>query len=249
MRTLQRSARPAPRQFSPRDVGGLVLWLRGARLSGGLGVGEGVDRWVDLAASRDFSQPTASARPTTAQSSVLFGAQQVLTFDGGDYVEAPFSDALNPATFTLFAVLRVTGGASTFRAVVSSRALVPNRGFILYASDTNVWSFWTGAGSGAFQVLNGSGVVTNAVTLVTCTQEAANKRISVNGGADATAATAYTPAPVNPFRVGAGVNEGAASLFLPGNLAEVLLYNRALDAGERTRINRLLGRRYGVAIA
>ncbi|HWH69881.1 MAG TPA: LamG-like jellyroll fold domain-containing protein, partial [Candidatus Sulfotelmatobacter sp.] len=79
-------------------------------------------------------------------------------FDGmSTKVEVPYSADLNPATFSVECWARVTGGANTYRAAVSSRDF--NQGYVLYAGVANQWQFWTRAPGVAWQPQTGTPVV------------------------------------------------------------------------------------------
>ncbi|HPM83595.1 MAG TPA: autotransporter-associated beta strand repeat-containing protein, partial [Candidatus Anammoximicrobium sp.] len=174
-----------------------------------------------------------------AMSSALVAA---MDFDGtNDYLEVPYDAALNPVNFTVEAWARVEGGSS-HRAVVSSRDQNPEglKGFILYATPSNTWEFWTGNFSG-WNVLAGPAVTNNAWTHFAMTFQATSgpdanglytgvKSLYVNGALAASAAGSYKPNSLRNLRIGAGANEGGATYFFNGKLDEVSVYDRVFSA-------------------
>jgi hypothetical protein len=170
------------------------------------------------------------------------------TFDGASgYVSVPHNDAsLNPAKFTVEAVVSIAGGDGTYRAVVSSRdidASPGNFGYILYVSDRNQWEAWLGDGSntwitlplGAVDAVKVGGGSSRGPYYVAMTYDGANLKLYVNpvDETDAdqvvTRGAGYQPNSRNELRIGAGANEAAATYFFPGVIDEVAVYSDALD--------------------
>jgi hypothetical protein len=148
-------------------------------------------------------------------------------------VEVPYAAELNANSFTVECWARVVGGAGSYRAAVSSRNEVQGGnqgGFIIYATDANVWSFWTSVGAG-WQTLNGPAVVDGEWTHLVATYDGTEKRLYVNGAlAGATPATAV-PNPTRPLRIGAGQNEvDPGNYFFTGDVDEVAVYGHVLSA-------------------
>jgi hypothetical protein len=172
--------------------------------------------------------------PTLGQPGALSGDSNTAVGLNGnnEYVEVPYSAALNPAaSFTLEAWAYPTGGAGTFRAVISSRdssASPLARGYILYASSTNLWELWTGTGT-SFVKLIGPAVTLNAWTHIVATYDGTTARLYLNGTLAASGNLAYTPNASRPLRLGAGRNENNNSDYeFPGRLDELAIYPTAL---------------------
>lgn len=155
-------------------------------------------------------------------------------FDGSSaYVHRSYRPELNPPHFTVEALVKLDGGDNQFRAVVSSRDIQAGNafGYILYASDQNVWEAWVGDGTTAFKRVPGGAVMNGITTFLAMTYDGTTLRLYVNP-ADVTpyaAALSYQPNTNRELRIGAGANEAAApQYFFPGVIDEVAVYNEAL---------------------
>ena len=165
------------------------------------------------------------------QGALIDDPNSAVGFNGVDeYVEAPYTAALNPSQFTVEAWAFVTGGQGTYRSVVSSRDSAPGnaRGYVLYASSFNTWEFWTG--SGAWNILSGPAVALNTWTHLVGTYDGSTARLYVNGSLAASTGSSYLQNGQRPLRVASGSNESAPRYFLPGRVDEVAVYGAPLLA-------------------
>jgi hypothetical protein len=155
-------------------------------------------------------------------------------FDGATgKVDVPYHASHNPAFFTVECWVRCTGGTGTFRAPLSSRDDLPQRGYTFYAGTDNLWQFWTGTGVQAqWQVQRGPAVALNAWTHLAGTFDGATKRFYVNGSLVAEGATVIGPNSARPLRIGAGANETAGGFWFPGEVDEVAVIPRVLSGAE-----------------
>lgn len=164
------------------------------------------------------------------------------SFIGSGVINVPYSAEINPNSFTIATWARVTGGAGTFRSVITSRydGLVFGGanldGYILYAGSDNRWQFWTGDGESAidtWDTITGPNVVLNEWTHLAISFDAATstKRLFVNGVLAASSTTqGYNPV-TNTGRtvhIGGGGDDGNSFRFV-GGIDDVGLYNTALD--------------------
>ena len=152
----------------------------------------------------------------------------------GQYVAVPRTDALNPPTFTVEALVSVAE-ADDYRAVVSSRHVDPTSqntfGYTLYVSDAGDWEAWVGDGDVTWETALGP-PATDAVQFAAMTYDGTTLKLYVDPETDAPAevAAAYQPNPQNELRIGAGANEAATPLyFFQGVIDEVAIYDVALD--------------------
>lgn len=175
-------------------------------------------------------------------SPVLFGtagallndANTAATFDGtASRLEVPYAAALNPPVYSVEAWAKVKGGAGTYRAVVSARdeqAGVYQKGFIIYATSANIWSFWTSPGAG-WEALNGPPVVLDEWTHLVAVYDGQSKHFYVNGTLVASQATISVPNDLRPIRFGEGRNEfDPGDYRFNGDIDEVAIYNTVLSA-------------------
>ena len=157
-----------------------------------------------------------------------------LSFDGTTgYVEVPYSPALNASQFSISVAVKLTGGQGTYRSVITSRNSSPTQGFIIYATDSNQWAFWTGTNSNAtWNYLNGQNVTLNTWTYLSVTYDGTTMCLYQNGVLSSSLVAGYTVNTNNPLRIGAGYTESSAGVFFPGLIDEVRVYDRPLSAAE-----------------
>jgi concanavalin A-like lectin/glucanase superfamily protein len=153
--------------------------------------------------------------------------------DGG-YVEVPFVDALNTATFSLIAWVHADWTDSgSFRCVATSResdaATGVGRGFALYANPTNQWEVWTGDGTSFLPRLTWSLPIAldkNEFLCVTC--DGTTLKLYVDNEESAPATVSYKPSTANPLRIGDGAPERDPLFPFVGRMAHVAYFNDVL---------------------
>jgi hypothetical protein len=176
---------------------------------------------------------TYTGSPSLGKPGALAGdSNTAVALDGtSQYIQVPFSTALNPSTFTLEAWVNPTGGSDRFRSVITSRDVATStvRGYMLYASSANTWQLWLGTGS-TYAKLYGPPVALNTWTHLAATYDGTTARLYVNGTLAASAPLTYTPNSTRPLRIGAGKTETAPDYLFPGRLDEIATYPTPLTA-------------------
>jgi len=174
-------------------------------------------------------------------------ANTAVTFGGAGKIDVPYAPELNTPVYTIECWARVTSGQGTYRCVVSTRDEIIGgyqKGFIIYATDGNLWSFWTsigGAGAG-WQTLNGPAVVLNEWTHLAAVYDGSTKYFYVNGALVGTAEVSAVPNNIRPLRIGAGRPESdVGDYFFTADVDEVALYNKVLP-GDRIEYHYGLGK-------
>lgn len=157
-----------------------------------------------------------------------------LEFDGeGDEVDVPFHADLNQEVFTITAWANVDSGSANHRAVVSSRADFPQRGFIFYAEPGNTWQFWIGAGANHWKPVQGPAVNLDDWDHLAGTYADGNHKFYVNGEFVGEENFDISVNPEEEFLIGAGANETAAHNYrFVGKIDEVRVYDRVLTEDE-----------------
>jgi Concanavalin A-like lectin/glucanases superfamily len=156
-----------------------------------------------------------------------------VTFNGSSgYVRVPHRNELNPTHFTVEALVTLNGGAGSFRAVVSSRDIQAGNvfGYILYASDQNLWEAWVGDGTSGWKVLQG-GEAADGTHFLAMTYDGTTLKLHVDPVVETTHVQTYSyqPNTNQELRIGAGANESASPLyFFPGVIDDVAVYGEAL---------------------
>ncbi len=164
------------------------------------------------------------------------------TFNGiGDKLDMPYSQALNPSSFTVEMWVMVEGGSSyqSILASVGGSALEGRRGYLFCVTPGRQWQFWLGTGEpkAFWRVLTGPRVALNVWTHLTGTynQQSGIVTFYVNGyEVGRQVNVPYLPNDRNPTRVGAGATEqlGASPCFFRGKVAEVHVWDRVLSSRE-----------------
>lgn len=169
-------------------------------------------------------------------------------YDGvNDFVTVPYTNTLNPDSFSVSLWARVDGGSGSWRSPITSRGESGSDryGYNLYAGTNNRWQFWTGTGGTAgngWNILTGP-VVTGSWTHIVATFEKGSdagsgtwrgtKRLYINGALVATDTNAYYR-PMNSgyaanLTIGAGGQNGSSYRF-NGAVDEVRVYSGVIDS-------------------
>ncbi|MCD4797205.1 MAG: right-handed parallel beta-helix repeat-containing protein, partial [Candidatus Cloacimonetes bacterium] len=96
-----------------------------------------------------------------------------------DYLEIPYSENLNPDQFTVSLWAKVEGGQGSYRSAITSRGN-SRTGYIIYASNSNKWDFWTGATS-SWSIINGPDIVLDTWTHIAATFDGSTMKLYING--------------------------------------------------------------------
>jgi PKD repeat protein len=167
------------------------------------------------------------------QGALAGDANTCVGFNGSSqYVQVPYSSALNPTRFSVEAWAYVTGGSGTYRAIVSNRdySTGNTRGFILYAASDDTWRFWLGNGTDIWEQLIGPTLAPNTWTHLVGTFDGTTARLYVNGTLVDSATMTLALNTARPLRIAAGENEAAPLYLLPGRVDEVAVYGAELPA-------------------
>ena len=217
---------------------GLVLWLRSDQ--GVSTSGTSVTGWNDLSGNGNNAVQTGTSNSPTVQSNQV-NSFPTLRFDGNnDYLTIADASSLKPANITAFMVAKRTGGANSSRYLVkaSSGSYVDGYGIMqvggtsagVYANNESASRATIPFGTGTFGILSGR-------------YDSQQVRFSINSGS--AAITAYTTAithTTSPLYLGGRTTNDAFG----GDIAEVLLYNRALSETERKEVELYLYQRYAL---
>ena len=146
-------------------------------------------------------------------------------------VDVPWSDVMNPPSFTAEVWARLTGGEGNYRSPLTSRADGPQRGYIFYAEPGNTWQFWSGKGdTSGWDNIPGPAAELNKWTHLVATYDGATKRFFVNGLEVGTSTAAFAVNDQSVLRIGGGASEGPGNYFFEGDVDEAAIYNKALTS-------------------
>lgn len=221
--------------FTPRQLSGCTLWLRGDRGVTDAGGGN-CSSWADSILGKAITAAGA-ARPTIVSASTHLGGKPCLAFSGTQWLKGSF--ATHATACTLFAVVwhntavgsTVGYCATTAGGVLNTRTSLFNSGGIFFRRDGSVDT----AGPDAVNSISvGVG-------------SAAAGDVYVNSRSVFThSAAAATLAADDTFLVGA--LDDSATFGLGGEVAEVAAFNRILTAAEVAGLVTYASGRYGIAV-
>ncbi len=220
---------------------GLALWLKG-----GTGVTKDasnmVSAWADQSGNANHAlQPFGGTQPAWMDS--IFNGKPVLRFDGAnDFLSASNSPSLSFSNFTFFAV-------TAFRSTTEPQAIISkDEG----GGPTSKWIWWRLSGAMALHIQPGGAMINsnpiNAVNgkplLLGLIRQDVNYSAFLNGQSNGVTSWAGAfPTNINAdFRVG----QAEGNNWFNGDIAEILVYNTALNDTDRNTVENYLNSKYAL---
>lgn len=207
-----------------------------------------VAHWpLDDLAGATVAAETSGAHPGAVGAGITFGVPGAIAgtaaeFDGSGGIQAEWSAAINPESFTLTLWAKSNGGAGAWNSAVTSRNdLNPDsQGYLIYDNEpSGAWTFWSGNGTddGNWQVIDGPEVkLAEWQHLAITYDDAAEvKKLYVDGMLEGESNDTLTPNDTTPFNIGAGQDLGDGFFFI-GEIDDVSVWNGALDVDMIGRI-------------
>lgn len=215
--------------------------------------GAAVASWNDinpqLNNKHNITQATSNRKPTYIRSAI--NGLPSLKFDGGDYLELPYSPNFGSNDFTIFAVTQplAAPAASTYGTVLSFRDSTA-KGYILYIASNLKYQTWIGVNNSSWQ---GSAIVADGAlkttSLLSATYVSASGTYKLYSNTSLRGTGSYSPYTTNtqrPFRIGAGRNESTPASYFNGYIGELIIFSRALKTEERTSVEAYLKKKWGI---
>lgn len=168
--------------------------------------------------------------PVLGQAGALVNdPNHAVAFTGiNDYVDIPYQSSLNRPIRSIEVWAFPTGGSGTYRSIIASRDFP--RGWIMYASDSNVWSFWLN-NSAKMIALHGPTISMNTWTYLVATFDGSTARLYVNGSQAASGtASGYQPNVSRPLTIARG--EAGTDVGFTGRIDEAAVYDKALGPAQ-----------------
>lgn len=251
------------RGFLPTQIPNCRLWLAADRIYG-LASGDPVATWSDLSpAKNDATQATAAKKPTW-QTGVLNG-KPVVRFDGvDDFLSLGTALAFERTdSWACFLVVKDTSGAAdhTFLGNILSSGTFRGWEIIFVDGTARLASFTLNTWGGSWGASNAiavefTGNVKTSFAILTHTYNGASLASGLaqfkDGASLAVASTlrdALTATIIDAAAVSAIGGRSGLSNFPAMDLAELLVYNRALSTAELGLVHRYCGQKYGLAVA
>lgn len=231
--------------FTPKRIPGLELWFDAGAIPG-LADGGAVTAWRDLSGKqRDATQGTAFRQPTFRPNVV--NGRPVVRFDGNDSLTLPTIDWSGTAAVTIVVVHQAGAGPTGDLLNVGEATLVTD-GFYLRRNLSRIEAGVRG--NVGYALVNTGGTYTTPAFVATAvldkslsTNEAS---VWINGQTDGpTRSSNSNNAGAFGNRPGWIGGRAETSDFFTGDLGELLVYGRALDAGERAKVEAYLRKKWG----
>jgi hypothetical protein len=222
--------------FSQLPTDSLSLWLRGD--SGVVTTGASVTQWNDISGN-SRNAVLSQGNPTLVANGL--SGQSVVHFDGVDgCLKTPAFQTFDSKRGTIFVVARLDGpgsGGAGYGTIIST--YVGNTYDWQFGAYPGNYGFYDGNGGGNFVVSSAPPAVWGNLTLLRKYDDSLsfykNGALVVNSPIDNN-----QPA-VNEVKIG---SHGAAYETLNGDIAEIIIYNRALTPTELTQVNNYLATKY-----
>jgi hypothetical protein len=150
-----------------------------------------------------------------------------MNFNGSNqYVEVPYSAALNTSVFTIEIWTKVNSSGN-YHSPMANRA--SGAGYNFYKSPSDVWEYWNYGGGG---VTTGPAVTIGQWYHLAATYDGTTHKFYVDGVLASSVTASFTPNPNRNFRIGAGATETSAQYFLNGAVDELRFWNVARTQAE-----------------
>ena len=222
--------------------------------------GQPIDTWYDInqaAGSKNNATQASSARqPTYIESSInnlpVVRFQQVIsaTDPDGDYLAADSIASIAPSPMTVFIVMKPTFTASvaTLKAAFSFHLGTTNSLIVGFASGSD---FAEVSGTTDFDIGYASNLYNKPSIYSYKFYGPTNLTMDlyING-------TSYTPTPVNSSQILAANRfsigqewDTNPSDFMSGDIAEFIIYGRALNNTERREVEAYLSKKWGIKVS
>ena len=253
--------------FTPRSIAGLALWLDAsdpsvlfqdaAATTPATATSDPVGAWLDKSGNaRHATQSTAGSRPTI--SATTQNGRKALAFDGSNGWMR--TERTTYAARSVFTVFRRTGTAPLYSSPFGKQSNVAagygGSSYQVAYGNEGGWSVVDSSTQKLWYTSNGSPHKLSAVYMRGVAMPLAAAQSYQTGIAAAPNTTdaelLYAEAATDTDGNQAwflGTEPFATTRKYPANILEVLIYNRALTATERLRIERYLAARWGIALA
>jgi hypothetical protein len=221
----------------------LQFWLK-ADNGVNLGSGSNVASWTDMSGNNNnASQNTSGDQPTLVTNAV--NGLPAISFNGtSQFLQLP-SGFSNFPGLTMFIVTNPTSDVTGNRWLSFCSGSTTNEfGMYEYAPSTN--QFFSNNGTSGSGV--GLTITQNVYQLLEGVQAGSNSGTVYLNGGSATTATMYNVVNVSRSTNCIGAFGGGGSYF-KGDIAEILVYNTALTAGQRKSVESYIYTRYGLGTA
>jgi hypothetical protein len=241
-----RLLRPRASGFNPKSISSLAAWWDASDASTITTVSGAVSQWNDKSGNVvNATQTTANNRPN-ATTATLNG-RAVMSFDGSnDHFTFTGTARQNETQFIVCRSSIVAGVASTQYALADSSsgfgvaAIMKNDGSPTSQIEVNLGGFSAGVTRATYNFTANNPFGPSVISVIRSSAAGGILRTDGTQRATCTTSNSFTLS-----RIG-----GIGTTFpLNGYIAEILIYSRALSVSESQRVERYLGKKWGIAVA
>ena len=240
-----RLLRPRASGFNPKSISGLAAWWDASDASTITTVSGVVSQWNDKSGnSLNATQTTANNRPSN--STETLNGRAVMTFADNDFFSFTGTARTDETLFCVGRANVAPSGAVRTNIFVGDNAsgfglsVVTKNDGATGTVEINLGGFTTGTTRAAFTIASGAPYGPGVLSCVR--SSAAGGILRSDGTQRATCTTS------NSFTLSRIGGVGTASP-LYGYIAEILIYSRALTTSESQRVERYLGKKWGITVA
>ena len=193
-----------------------------------------IGKVADLSGQGNHATQATRANQPRRYNSIVNG-QPVVRFDGVNDILNSVLTLAQP--MTIFHVYKWTDNAAAIQAVYGGATTG-----LLEAYHANATSLFTHAGTSYSPA---GGATSSAFRVIDCIFNGTSSQIWENGTQIGATGNAGTNGIATAFSIG---NRNAADKPTQMDLAELIVYNTALSTSNRRKVERYLGRRYGITV-
>lgn len=235
--------------FDPRALGNLSLWLDATKHNAA--DGDAVTTWADLSGNgKDATQATAGKKPT--YKTAIQNGKPVIRFDGGDGLAVPAIDLTGTPAVSLYMVASSSAATDQVLFEFSDNKNSYTDAFLMYVLATSKVLEMGGTGDVGSANFRTTAVASAAMKVMTGVfDKSAGAGFEafawVNGDGAGTKPTTFNNTNALGNRASYIGARNQASLFLTGDIAEVLLYRVAHTTAERQAVEGYLRQKWGTS--
>lgn len=243
--------------YNPKEISGLQLWLDASTIN--QVDGTAVTSWADLSGNAyDAAQATTASQPTYKTN--IQNGLGVVRFDGVDdflSLSTGLGMLNNVAGATVIVVGRYAfDGTSDIPFSISTGGGLTTYRVAMFTTNSNRFQFGVrridgGGGSAPFSTQVGvpfAGAIHAGVVNYSSTERFVYVNNALGGSASGAPFTSGNTSATDSTYIYVG-KYGAAGFELSGDICEIVVYNRALEANEFRQLHQYLGRKWGITIA
>lgn len=230
--------------FDPRSLGSLALWLDAVKHNAA--DGDAVTTWSDQSGNgKDAVQSVAGAKPSYKTG--IQAGKPVIRFDGGDGLTTEAIDLTGTSAVSLYVVCSSSAsGAAQIIAEFGTGAAGPGCNVAKNSANVASWFQQGDSGAGEFQ----STATLTAMAALAGTYDRTLATNEINGWFNGSNAGSRPSNGNNTNTFGdvafnVGARNNATSVFLTGDIAEVLFFSVAHTTAQRTLIESYLRQKWG----